>query len=62
MTEAEGNAWQAFKSVVNNFLGNKRSSEYVFIVQQFDAEFKAPEASMYVSKYAFSKMTYGLFS
>ena len=46
MNETERNAWQAFKSVVNNFLGNKKSSEYVLIVQELMRSFKAVGARM----------------
>ena len=48
MSETERNAWQAFKSVVSNFLGNKKSSEYVLIAQKLMQSFKALGARMSV--------------
>ena len=47
-SKTERNAWQAFKSVVNNFLGNKKSSEYALIVQGLMQSFKALGAHMSV--------------
>ena len=46
MSEIERNAWQAFKSVENNFLGNKKVSEYMLIVQELMQSFKALGARM----------------
>ena len=48
-SETKTNAWQAFKSVENNFfdfLGNKNRSEYLLIVQEMMQSFKALVASM----------------
>ena len=61
MSKTERNAWQAFKSVVNNFLGNKKSSEYALIVQGLMQSLKS-SWSTYVSKDALSKIASELIS
>lgn len=54
MTETELNAWEAFKSVVNNFLGNERSPEYVLIVQELMQSFMVLGARMSVKMHFLS--------
>lgn len=46
MSETERHVWQAFKSVANNFLGNKTIIKCVFIFQEMMQSFKALGASM----------------
>ena len=54
MTETELNALEAFKSVVNNFLGNERSPEYVLIVQEMMQSFMVLGARMSVKMHFLS--------
>ena len=40
MNDTEKNAWQSFKDVVSNFLGNKKSPNYQTIVEQMLTNFQ----------------------
>ena len=46
MNDTEKNAWQSFKDVVSNFLGNKKSSNYQTIVEQMLTNFQTLNCRM----------------
>lgn len=46
MTDIEKNAWQSFRSVINNFLGNHKSDDYVNIVQTLLANLRLMNINM----------------
>ena len=46
MTDVEKNAWEAFVSVVRNFLGNTKSSNYKELVQELTRSFQVLGCNM----------------
>jgi len=51
---SELNAWQAFKSIIQNFLGNHRSADYECVVEELLPSFKALGAPMSVKMHFLS--------
>ena len=54
-------AWEAFKNVVNNFLGNHRAENYVELVQDMMEAYKK-NGMPHVSEDAFSSLALVLLS
>uniref|UniRef100_A0A6A7G1J7 Uncharacterized protein n=1 Tax=Hirondellea gigas TaxID=1518452 RepID=A0A6A7G1J7_9CRUS len=54
MEDNERNAWLAFKSIVTNFLGNRRSPEYGRVVEELLQSFQALGARMSIKMHFLS--------
>src|SRR5678816_3051966 len=51
MTDIEASAWKSFVLVVQNFLGNHKSANYVELVQKMLSDFKNLNANMSIKGY-----------